>query len=369
MHYLKKPLNPSLYYKPMLELTRGQTVESLHHGAVAVADAHGKLIASYGDPFSVTFLRSSAKPFQILAFLRHGGQAIYHLTQREIAIMCASHSGTDAHLEVLHSIQEKANIDESELLCGVHFPMDDTTADLMRARGEKPTPNRHNCSGKHSGMLAFAKLQNEKTSFDYLDPHHPIQHEILQTVAALCQMKVEDIHLGVDGCSAPNFAMPLYHAAVGYARLSDPDEGKVAPPDLAQACKTAAAAMMAHPDMVGGPGRFDTRLMDVTGGRIVAKGGAEGYQGIGIMPGALGPHSPALGIALKIADGDLRGKARPAAAMEVLNQLGALSSEESAALAEFGPTFAIQNWRSLVVGRAEPIFKLINETERTGIQS
>lgn len=358
----------------MLEFTRGQTVESVHHGAVAVANARGELVAWFGDPRAITFMRSSAKPLQALPFLEHGGQRKFGLTQREVAIMCASHSGTDEHVAVLRSIQSKAGISENALLCGVHLPLDEATTEAMRERNEQPTPNRHNCSGKHSGMLAFSKLQaddrqDEPPSLDYISPQHPIQHEILQAVAAMCQINVKDIQMGIDGCSAPNFAMPLFHAAVGYARLCDPLEGQVSPPELAEACRTVTAAMMANPDMVGGPRRFDTRLMEVTVGRIVSKGGAEGYQGIGLLPGALGRGSPALGIALKIADGDQRGKARSAASMEVLRQLGILSDEEIDALAEFGPTIPIHNWRKILVGRAAPIFELVYESERTGVDS
>jgi len=118
---------------------------------------------------------------------------------------------------------------------------------------------------------------------------------------------------------------------------------------------------MTNPDMVGGPGRFDTLLMTATGGRLVSKGGAEGYQGIGIMPGALGKDSPSIGIALKISDGDTRRKVVAAVAMEVLRQLGVLTEQEMQELAEFGPSFPIENWRKLKVGDAHPIFSLAKE--------
>ena len=350
-------------YLPVYELTRGGTVESIHDGAIAVVDVSGKLIAWYSDPEARTFLRSTAKPFQALPFIEHGGHLAFGLTPKEIALLCASHSGTDEHAAVARSIQVKAGVDESELLCGVHEPMDPVTAEALRERKEAPTPNRHNCSGKHSGMLAYTKLKQRRgelppQDLPYIDPSHPLQQEILNTFAEMCQIPVEQVAGGIDGCSAPNFAVPLRVAALGFARLSDPQAGNVQPAARAAACRTITAAMMSHPDMVGGPGRFDTRLMQITQGRMVSKGGAEAFQGIGLMPGTLGPGSPAVGIALKIADGDNRQMVRAAVSLEVLRQLGALSASEQAALSDIGPCLPRHNWRKIEVGSAYPVFHL-----------
>lgn len=354
---------PKTHYSPIFELTRGGIVESIHFGAVAVVDVYGKLVAWYGDPKTVTFLRSTAKPFQALPFIQHGGQDFYHLTPREVALLCASHSGTDEHVAVVQKIQMKTGVSEADLLCGVHPPSHEPTAEALRERKEQPTPNRHNCSGKHTGMLAYTRMLDlpehpDASDLDYIDPQHPVQQEILSTFAEMCELPVDQVVEGIDGCSAPNFAVPLRSAALAYARLCDPETGGVMPAERAAACRTIHAAMMANPDMVGGPGRFDTRLMGVGQGRIVAKGGAEGYQGVGLMPGALGPGSPALGIALKISDGDLKSRARPAVTLEVLRQLGALSASELGLLSEFGPATPVHNWRKIVVGQAHPRFEL-----------
>jgi L-asparaginase II len=351
-------------YLPVYELIRGKTVESIHHGAVVVVDATGKLIAWYGDPEAKTFLRSTAKPFQALPFIENGGHQAFGLTPKEIALLCASHSGTDEHVSVVRSIQIKSGVEESELLCGVHEPMDPATAETLRERKEAPTPNRHNCSGKHSGMLAYTKLKQRRgepapQDLPYIDPAHPLQQEILNTFAEMCRVPVEQIGSGIDGCSAPNFAVPLHAAALGFARLSDPDSGEVMPAARAAACHTITAAMMSHPEMVGGPGRFDTRLMRVTQGRMVSKGGAEAFQGIGLMPGALGPGSPGIGIALKIADGDNRQLVRVAVSLEVLRQMNALNSAEQAALSDSGPCLPRHNWRKVEVGSSYPVFRLI----------
>jgi L-asparaginase II len=353
----------SQYYLPVLEITRGvsltdeQTLESIHFGAITAVDVKGQLFAWYGDPNAVTFLRSSAKPFQALPFLERGGHTAFNLSLREIALICASHSGTDEHARVARSIQEKAHVKETDLLCGVHSPMHEPTAESLRQRGEQPSPNRHNCSGKHSGMLAFARLENLPIE-NYIDPEHPIQKIILQTFAEMCGLPVEDVKIGTDGCSAPNFAVPLYNAALGFAHLCDPESGNILPKARADACRVITKAMTTNPDMVGGSGRFDTQLMEIAGGRILSKGGAEGFQGMGLLPGALGPGSPAIGIAIKVADGDLKGRAVPAVSLEVLRQLGVLSPEELAALANYGPVTQITNWRKLVVGESMPCFKL-----------
>lgn len=350
-------------YLPVYELTRGKTVESIHDGAIAVVDVTGRLVAWYGNPETVTFLRSSAKPFQALPFIENGGQLAFGLTPKEIALLCASHSGTDEHAAVARSIQLKTGVSESELLCGVHEPMDPETATVLRERKEAPTPNRHNCSGKHSGMLAYRQLKQQRgeqipPDLLYIDPAHPIQQEIIRVFAEMCQVPLEQVATGIDGCSAPNFAIPLRAAALGFARLSDPGAGNVQPPARAVACHTLTAAMMSHPDMVGGPNRFDTRLMQLTHGRMVSKGGAEAFQGIGLMPGALGPDSPALGIALKIADGDNRQIVLQAVCLEVLRQLNALSPAEMAALSNIGPYLPRHNWRKIEVGASYPIFRL-----------
>ena len=350
-------------YSPIYELTRGLTVESIHNGAIAVVDVYGNLLASYGDPDAVTFLRSSAKPFQALPFYEHDGPRAFNLNGPEKAILCASHSGTDEHVQTVRAIQAKAGFDEMELLCGVHEPFDKITADRMREQKEKLTSNRHNCSGKHTGMLAYIHLKQMRgeklpADLEYIDPSHPIQKEILKAFAYMVELPVEKIGLGIDGCSAPNFAVPLRNAALAYARLCDPVAGQVQPVERANACSEITRAMVSSPDMIGGPGRFDTNLMRITHGRIVSKAGAEAFQGIGLMPGALGVGSPAAGIALKIADGDDRKKVRTAVSMEVLCQLGVLTAAEKDALKSFGPEYTLENWRKIPVGRAYPVFRL-----------
>ena len=337
----------------MVEATRGNIVESIHFGAISIADKDGNLVASAGDPNLVTFLRSSSKPFQVLPLIERGGVEKFDLTEEEVSVMCASHIGTDKHVAVVTQIQDRLGIKESDLLCGTHLPYDSATQQAMLLRGEAPTPRRHNCSGKHTGFLAHALIRD--LSFeDYVNIDHPLQKTVIAAFAEMCDIDEESIEFGIDGCSVPVFAIPLQQAARGFARLADPSDLH---PELAAACKVVTHAMYTHPDMVSGPGQFDTRLMEVGKGKFVVKGGAEGYQSITVMPNAITAGSPALGLTHKVADGDRRGRARPVIGVEILRQLGALSDEEYAELADFHIK-KITNARNLEIGDLRPCFKL-----------
>ncbi len=341
-------------YRPLVEYTRGGIVESVHNGAIAVVDVHGRLVAAYGDPSAVVFLRSSAKPFQTLPLLESGAAEAFALPQREIAFTCASHLGMDMHAEAAASLQARIGASERDLLCGTHEVPDPETARRLILAGQKPTPNRHNCSGKHSGMLVQARHRDLPLA-DYINLRHPIQQTILAAVAEMVGLNQEQVVVGVDGCSAPNFAVPLRNGALAFARLADPSG---LPRQRADALRTVFYAMTAYPEMVRGPGGLDTELMRRRPGLLVTKGGAEGYQGMGIVPGALRPNSPALGVAIKVADG--AGRALPLVALEVLRQLGLFAEADFDALAEFNyaPRETLRNFRGLVVGDARPAFAL-----------
>jgi L-asparaginase II len=339
-------------YQPMLEITRGPVVESVHFGAAAVVDVHGRLLASFGDPSTVTYLRSSAKPVQALPLIEMGGAEAFGLTEREIAIICASHHGTDEHVAVVRGIQAKIGVSEADLLCGSHDPGRATFKDMI-LRGEEPSPIRHNCSGKHTGMLAQALLRSLPRQ-DYINPAHPVQQLNLKTFAEMTDMDESAIALGTDGCSAPVYAVPLYNAALAFARLSDPSQLEER---RAAACRRIVQAMINNSVMVQGEGGFDTVLMQYAGAKVFTKGGAEGYQAIGLLPGALYSGSPGAGIVIKIADGDLSGRARPVITIEILRQLGAFSNEEANTIPRFSNR-TVTNWRKLEVGEIRPIFTL-----------
>jgi L-asparaginase II len=352
-------------YLPVLEVTRGVVVESLHYGAIAVATPDGELLAGYGDPDSLTFLRSSAKPFQALPLIESTALAHFGLSARQLAVICASHSGTDEHVSVVASIHARVGLSETDLQCGTHPPDDPATRRRMQAQQQAATPIRHMCSGKHSGMLTLTRHLDAPLG-DYLDPRHPTQQLILQALAEMAGLSIEQIAVATDGCSAPTFALPLRAAARAFARLADPvgmGEARRA------ACEQVFSAMVGYPAMVHGVGEFDTRLMEVAGGAILCKRGAEGYCGMSLRPGAWGRGSPAVGVAIKIADGDLGrrsdvppgNRAATRVALKTLADLRALDSAQLEALAEFGPQ-PVTNKRQLTVGWMRPCFSL----ERSG---
>jgi len=348
---------------PLFETTRGRIVESIHYGSIAVVDSNGKLIASYGDPKTVAFLRSSAKPFQALPFVERGGVEHFGFTQRELSLACASHNGSLLHVQTAEAMQKKIGVEEHQLQCGTHMPDDVAELKSMIVNDRMPTPNYNNCSGKHTAMLACAKMRGLPLE-NYLDINHPIQQDILATFAEMCQISVAEVELGTDGCSAPNFAVPLYNAALGMAQLCDPRELTEA---RATACRKITAAMTAFPEMVSGYGEFDEQLMRAGEGKLVTKRGAEGFQIVGVMPGVIAPDAPGLGIAFKVSDGDASrmaddlttsNRVRPAVAIEILRQLGALSSKQEQTLAGFGPVKSIKNHQNILTGQSYPAFKL-----------
>jgi L-asparaginase II len=347
--------------QPLLEVARGSLVEAAHQGSIAVVDSSGNMIHAYGDPHTVAFLRSSAKPFQALPFVEHGGMEYFGYTAAELALACASHETAQIHLDAVQALQAKIGIEERHLQCGPHLPSDaDKLREVIR-QDITPTANFNNCSGKHTTMLAFAKMRGLPLE-TYLDLNHPIQKEILQTLAELCDLQPEDIGIGMDGCSAPNFAMPLFNAALGMARLCDPRGLNQA---RAAACKRITDAMTAHPEMISNYGEFDCELMEVGGGRIITKRGAEGYQIVGVMSDII--HERGVGIAFKVMDGDksymdnelhTHTRVRPPVTLEVLKQLGALNEAQLNALAKFGPEKILKNYAGIITGTSKPVFKL-----------
>ncbi len=341
-------------YLPLFQTTRGEVVESVHYGAIAIVDSSGNLYAHYGNPNAINFLRSSAKPFQSIPLIEMNGLEKFNITEKELAITCASHSGTDRHLKTIHGLQQKIGISESDLLCCTHQPFDLATRAILRDRGEQPSPNHHNCSGKHTGMLAQAKLLGENLE-KYTEIEHPVQQQIRNVFAEMCSLEPSQIRVGRDGCSVPAFGVPLHNAAWGWARLVNPDGLSGS---RKNACQQIISAMTTFPFQVAGPGRLDTRLMKIAAGKIISKAGAEAFQSAGIPKNVLSPGSPALGIALKIADGDQGKRARRAVMIEILNQLGVLKSDQQKTLSDLGPDITYHNQCGLVTGVGKPCFQL-----------
>jgi L-asparaginase II len=311
----------------LVEVTRGDRVESLHRGSVAVVSAAGKSVAVLGDPRSVTFIRSSAKPFQLAPFVASGHFDAYNFPSpvEALAIMAASHSGEDRHARTVQAVLRAGGLTRDVLACGTHPPFDRETAERLLRDGEPPSELRHNCSGKHTGMALHAKAAGWPVE-TYWQPDHPTQQLALDTVATLADVPRDKVALATDGCGVVSFGLPLDRLALAFARLADPSG--VADASLRSALERIRDAMMAHPELVGGERRqLDTALMRTAPARLVAKGGAEGVQAVGILAGGHARGKGALGVAIKIEDGDAARRARSATTIAALRQLGALDEE------------------------------------------
>jgi L-asparaginase II len=341
---------------PLVEVWRGAIVESRHRGHVAVADADGRIVARLGEPETVTYLRSSGKPFQAIPLVASGAADRFGFTPREVAIACGSHSGEPVHEETVAGMLEKIGLDASALKCGAHEPFSPEATAELRRRGEKPRVLQNNCSGKHAGMLALA-LHLGAPAETYDEPTSPVQQSILRAVAQFSGVSASEIVGGTDGCGVPVFGLSIRAMALMYARL-------VAPPaDFDARVRDAAArivaAMTGSPEMVGGTReRLDTEMMRVARGGIISKIGAEGVYTVGVLPSKRFPRG--LGLALKIEDGEDR-RARPTVVIESLRQLGALGADALERLAPYS-SFAVRNHRGDRVGEVRAAFEL----ERVG---
>lgn len=338
----------------LAQVIRGETVESIHRGHLIVVDGDGKTLYSLGNPETVTFWRSSAKAFQAIPFLTSGAAGKFGYTAKEIALACGSHSGERMHTETAREMLEKINLSETDLRCGAHLPFDEKRAAEMIHDGEEPTQLHNNCSGKHAAMLAFCKAANADIA-TYEQLEHPLQKAILETVAEFTDIPANAIKIGIDGCAAPNFAVPVSAMAKAFARLAAP------PTDFDEAtkraCQTIVSAMLDYPEMIGGTDRLDTMLMREGSGKLISKIGAEGVYSAGILPSEAYPKG--LGIALKIEDGDDK-RARAVVLIELLRQIGIFGAET---LREYSP-LPIKNRRGDWVGETRASFDLKELVER-----
>ena len=316
-------------------------VESVHQVAACAADVDGTIVLKVGTVQTPVFLRSSAKPFIAAASVRAGVLERFGFGERELAVMCASHNGEPAHVELVVSMLERIGATVDDLGCGVHPPSYEPAAAALAARGERPTQLHNNCSGKHAGILGLAKVLGAPFA-GYLEAGHPAQRAII----ALCERVSDDVFegdkLAVDGCGIPVYATPLHKAAVSFARfatlrgLEDAD---------AAALARVGAAMAAEPWYVAGTGRFDTDLIRASRGRIVCKAGAEGVHCDALLDAGLG-------VALKVVDGSRR-----AAAPATLAVLDALRVLEPAAREALRPHAAVpvKNVAGRVVGEVSAL--------------
>ena len=348
----------------LVEVRRGDRVESVHRGSIVVAAPNGELLATAGQPEQFIFLRSSAKPFQLAPFVASGRFDEFQLGTEALAIMAASHSGEDRHVRLVQEILRRGGLTGSALQNQVHAPYDVETAQRLLRDGEQPTALRGNCSGKHAGMILFAKASGWPID-SYWHPEHPVQRLALETASALSDVPIEEIATATDGCGVVTFGMPLRGLAVAFARLADPSA--VADPPLRSALTRIRDAMMAHPELVAGERRrIDTALMRAYPSRIVSKGGAEGVLAMGLPPGALDAEAPLgeapmgdapMGIAAAIEDGNFARRAGDATSVAILRQVGLARDPLPGSLAEFAAP-AIVDPRGERSGEVRAAFRL-----------
>jgi len=317
----------------LVEVTRGDLVESVHRGSVAIADAKGNIRFALGDLHTPVYPRSSLKPIQALPLLESGAADAFGLGEEEIALACASHSGEPMHTTRVAAWLSRIGCLESDLACGAHPSRYEPVAEDMIRRGERPTRIHNNCSGKHSGFLTVARHWDIATD-GYERHDHPVQRAIAKALSELTEIAGE-FPWGVDGCAAPNFAVPLDAQARAFAKFAAPDS---LPPERANACRRIVRAMTSFPELVSGTGRSCAILMRSAKGRVAVKIGAEGFYA-GMVP------EMGLGIVLKIDDGASRAAETAMAA--ILDRLGLLGGDPAARDLLNAPVI---NTRNAIVG-------------------
>ena len=329
--------------EPLIELSRGGVPECLHFGAIAVVDRHGKLLAQAGDPHWLSFTRSTLKAMQALPFLQSGGPAQFGFDTQQLAMLCASHNGEDMHVAQTQTMLEKAGLGTRSLRCGCHLPGVFAALETCPPPGFVYDERHNNCSGKHAGFLAYC-VQHGLALDRYEDPLHPLQVAVRQAVARATGMDENALKIGVDGCSAPNYAMPLANLAWGYARLASGQRDG----EFGESFALLADAMTRHPDLVSGTGRNDLAFMRAGRGDWVTKIGADGVQ-------AVASKSRGEAFAIKIIDANK--PALHATTVEVLAQLGWLDDAQREQLRPWRAR-DIVNARGLRVGERKPLFQL-----------
>jgi L-asparaginase II len=314
-------------------VTRGGIVESRHRVHAAVVRHDGALLAVARDPDLVTWWRSCAKPFQVMPMLLDGTFEALHWGDAELALACASHGSEPEHVQLASRMLAAVGLDASALACGPHEPLSARGASLLREAGVAPGRLHSNCSGKHAAMLARA-AQRQWPTATYADASHPVQAEIVDTIARWTDVPAEAIPRSVDGCGVPVFALPLRAMALAYARLAAQAQQGADP------AGRVTRAMTSHPHLVGGTDRFDTLLMQAGAGRVIAKIGAEGVHCVGVL-------DRGLGVAVKVEDGASR--AQFPAVLAVLQSLGVLPAVLPAALVPFAHA-PVRNTREVITG-------------------
>jgi L-asparaginase II len=320
----------------LVEVTRGPLVESRHRGAVAVCDAQGKTALALGDVTAPIFPRSAVKALQALPLIEQGAAERFSLSDEELALACASHSGEAAHIAGVEHILAKAGLAPSDLRCGAHWPIAQSAAAAV-ARSGAPSPLHNNCSGKHAGFLCVARAIGADPA-DYWRPEHPVQRLVRGVLEDFTGASFGEASCAIDGCSVPTWAVPLHHLAHGFAKFAT---GDGLSPERARAAARLRQACAKTPWFVAGTGRLCTDIMQLFGERVFVKTGAEGVY-CAALP------REGLGIAVKCDDG--AGRAAQAMTAAVISRFLPLVANERAALERFVAPMQ-RNWNGFEVGQ------------------
>ncbi len=316
----------------LVRQVRNGVEESVHRGDIVEVDIAGHMLRALGDPDHLVNLRSSVKPFGLVALLEAGGLKEFELEAPEIAVMASSHSGEDLHVRTLQAMFRRTGISQAGLALGTDgTPLDALTAARLARDGERPGEIRHMCSGYHASFLLLARINGWSADGYWLE-NHPTQLAVREVVARIFGTTPARLIRGIDACGVETFAFPLREIARAYAFLADPEsvpsnDGRAA---QAGSMRVVRDAMVAHPDLVAGTrDQLDTSVAKALPGRLAAKSGAEGLRCFAILPGprARGNSSVATGLALKIEDGGASDRATSAAAVEALGQAGVLDGQ------------------------------------------
>jgi L-asparaginase II len=340
----------------LLSLTRGDFTDAVHYGSIAVVSSDGELVSSAGDPGMPAVLRSALKPIQLLAVVASGAVERFGLSGEELAVAAASHSAEPEHLEAVRSILGKIGKSEADLRCGVHPPFAPHVAAAMAIEGVQPGPLHNNCSGKHAAMLAACLARGWPTE-GYERLEHPLQQENLHRLARFAGLAPGEVGTVIDGCGVPAFVLPLWRSALAFARLADPS---AAPEEDRGAAAVAWEAITGNPVYGSGRvGRLEAPLMELGGGGLLAKVGAEGFYAVAMGPGVVGgeSNSPGCGLTLKLEDGITFNRATDPIVVAALMQLGVLSEGDVDRLSEFRPQ-EVLNCRGEAVGKQQVLFNL-----------
>jgi len=325
----------------LVEVVRGQMVESRHRASVAIVDAHGKVAAAWGDIERPIYGRSAIKPLLAIPLVETGAAEQFQVSDAEVALACASHNGEVAHVEAVLAWLSRIGLSIGDLECGPQAPSYDPSYRALILSGQVPTRAHNNCSGKHAGFLTTALFAGEPTA-GYIQYEHPVQQRLLGLLESMCGLELSRAARGIDGCGIPVIATPLGNLALAMARMADPHHLS---PDRANACERILRSMVGYPFNVAGTDRFCTMIMEGLHGKVAIKVGAEGVY-LAALP-QLG-----LGVALKIEDGAAR--AAEVAMGRILQRLGIMDAAEESALASaLRP--AVRNWAGTRTGDVRPI--------------